>query len=66
MPDKIPALSMPEYAKIYETEIVQPEEYGDRLPRGYFPEFSEEMFNYELTNCVVHDSNTAPRGELAA
>lgn len=66
MPDKIPALSMPEYAKIYETVTVQPEEYGDGPLREYFPEFTEEILNYELINCVVHDSNTAPRGELAA
>lgn len=61
-------LSMPEYVKVYGIEIIQPEVYEEGLSPALeelLPEFAEEIINRELTNCMVHDSNTTPRGDLA-
>ena len=62
-------LSMPEYVKIYGIEIIRPEVYEDSLSPALgklLPEFAEEIINRELlSNCMIHDSNTTPRGEFA-
>ena len=62
-------LSMPEYVKIYGIEIIRPEVYEDSLSpalEDLLPEFAEEIINRELlSNCMIHDSNTTPRGEFA-
>jgi len=62
-------LSMPEYVKVYGIEIIRPEVYEDSLSpalQNLLPEFAEEIINRELlSNCMIHDSNTTPRGEFA-
>ncbi len=61
-------LSMPENVKVYGIEIIQPEEYGDRLSPALnrlLPELSEEIIRRELTSCIQQDSNTTSRGEFA-
>ena len=62
-------LSMPEYVKIYGIEIIRPEVYEEGLSQtleDLLPEFAEEIINRELlSNCMVQDYNTIPRGEFA-
>jgi len=62
-------LSMPEYVKVYGIEITRPEVYEDGLSpalQNLLPEFAEEIINRELlSNCMIHNSNTTPRGEFA-
>ena len=62
-------LSMPEYVKIYGIEIIRPEVYEEGLSQALedlLPEFAEEIINRELlSNCMVQDCNTTPRGEFA-
>jgi len=62
-------LSMPEYVKIYGIEIIRPEVYEEGLSpalEDLLPEFAEEIINRELlSNCMVQDYNTIPRGEFA-
>ena len=62
-------LSMPGYVKVYGIEISRPQVYEDGLSPALgklLPEFAEEIINREiLSNCMIHDSNTTPRGEFA-